>query len=326
MRTTLGALLRRHGADIGMSVMVLIWGLHYIVVKDAIATLPPFAFLAIRFLLGLPVMLAFSLRHLPALRIERQDVPRLLGLGLIGPLGYQVFFIQALARTTSTNTALLSSTLPTWIALLSLVLGIILIRRQLLVGVVMSMAGVVLVVLGGSPSGVSVSTQDLIGSGLALMAAMTSAVYTLRIKSLLDRYGGLAIALWTYVITITGLWIFAAPDLLRLTGDQLTVGILPHLLFSGILSCAGGFLVENYALRVLGPARLSPYYNITPIIAAAGGILFMGDPLTLVIVLGGALTLWGVIVVRRNTLLRMESPSRPAPDPIPHPAVTPECA
>ncbi len=311
MRT---ALLRRYGADFGMSIIVLIWGLHYIVVKDAIDTLPPLAFNALRFALGLPVLLAFALRHLPALHVDRRDIGRLIALGLIGPFGYQIFFIHALDRTTSTNTALLNSTMPMWIAVLTLVLGIVVVRRQLIVGLVMSMTGVVLVILGGSETGLAVSSDDLVGSGLALCAALVTAVYTLRVKTLVDRYGGLAVALWTYLITQAGLLVFAAPDLASLTSEQIAPRIWPHLLFSGVLSCAFGFLIENYALRVLGPARISPYYNIPPIIAAMGGVLIMGDPLTVAVVVGGVLTMWGVIVVRRNTLLRAEKMPRPAPD------------
>jgi drug/metabolite transporter (DMT)-like permease len=323
MYNQIGPFLRERRADLAMSLIVIVWGVHYIVVKDAIAILPPLAFNAIRFMLGLPVLLIAGLRRPAALRIARGDIPRLFLLGLIGPLGYQILFILALARTTSTNTALLTATMPTWTALLTIVMGIVIIRRQMLLGVAISLAGVVLVILGQSSEGLSVSASDLAGSGLVLAGAVVVAYYNITIKPLIDRYGGAVIALWTYILTAAGLIIAAAPDLITLTPDEVPVRVWPHLFFSGILSCAMGFLTEYYALRTLGPARLASYYNVLPIIAALAGVLIMGDPLTVPLIVGAALTLWGVKVVRRNTFLRLppekssqavpESPREPVP-------------
>lgn len=296
-----------------MALMALVWGVHYIVVKDAISDLAPLTFNAIRFSIGLPVILLAGMRRPAALRVARRDIPRLVLLGLIGPFGYQMFFILGLERTTSTNTALLTATMPTWTALLTIVLGIIVIRRQMLVGVALSLVGVALVVVGQSESGISLSRSDVLGSSLALAAAMVTAVYNISIKPLVDRYGGTVIAFWTYCLTTVGLTVASLPDLATLDGDSLTARVVPNLLYSGILSCAFGFLIENFALHRLGPARTATYYNFTPIIAAFAGVAVLGDPLTVGLVVGGALTLWGVTVVRRNTFLRLP-PSQPQPE------------
>ncbi len=305
--------VRRYGADIGMVVMTFVWGVHYIVVKDALSDLAPLAFNAIRFSIGLPVILLAGLQRPAALRLARRDIPRLLLLGLIGPFGYQIFFILSLERTTSTNTALLTATMPTWTALLTIMLGIIVIRRQMLVGVALSLVGVALVVVGQSEGGLSLSRSDVLGSGLALGAAMVTAVYNISIKPLVDRYGGTVIAFWTYCLSTVGLIVASAPDLAALDSDSLPVRVLPNLLYSGILSCAFGFLTENFALHRLGPARTATYYNFTPIIAAFAGVAILGDPLTVGLVVGGALTLWSVTVVRRNTFLRLPV-SHPKPE------------
>jgi len=298
-------LLRQHGAELAMLLMTVIWGIHYVVVKDALSDLPPLTFNAIRFSLGLPVLLLITARSRARLHIDRRDIPRLLLLGLIGPFGYQIFFILGLERTTSTNTALLSSTMPTWTALLTLALGIVIVRRQLIFGVVMSLVGVVLVVLGRSGAEVSLSTTDLIGSTLALGGAIVVALYNIAIKPLIDRYGSGTIAVWTYIISNAGLIIAASPDLVTLTPGDLPVKVWPHLFYSGVLSCALGFLVENYALRAIGPSRTAIYYNFMPLIAAAAGVLALSEPLTVPLVLGGALTMVGMLIVRQNTYLRL---------------------
>lgn len=296
------------GADLAMSLIVIVWGVHYIVVKDAFDNLAPLTFNAIRFMIGLPILLLAVARHPAVLRLARRDALRLIPLGLIGPFGYQIFFVLGLARTTATNTALLSSTMPLWTAILTIALGLVVIRRQMLAGVIMSLAGVVLVILGSAGATLSLSRSDLVGSGLALAAAIVVAYYNIAVKPLIDRYGGTVIAVWTYVLTTLGLIVVSAPDLLTLTPAAIPTRVWPHLLYSGVLSCAFGFLVENYALHRLGPARTALYYNFTPLIAAVAGVAVMGDPLTVALVAGAALTVAGTRVVRRNTWLRPSTP------------------
>lgn len=304
---------RARRADLAMSLIILVWGMNYIVAKDALTHLPPLAFNAIRFVLGLPV-LAFAAQRAPGgIRVARADVPRLILTGMIGPLGYQVLFILAISLTTSTNTSLLTNSAPMWTAVFSLALGILVIRRPMLIGLAMSVIGVSLVVLGGSGSGFSLSSASLLGSALALGGALVTAVYNIQVKPLVDRYGSTTVAVWVYVITMFGLLIVAAPDLRTLSADDLPVRVWPNLFYSGLLSSGVGFLVESYAIRQLGPTRMSSYTNFTPIVAAVGGIVIMGDPLTVALLIGGALTMAGVVLVRRNTYLRL--PPTPEPEP-----------
>jgi drug/metabolite transporter (DMT)-like permease len=294
-----------HRADVAMSLMVIVWGVHYIVVKDAFGNLAPLTFNAIRFMIGLPILLLAVARHPASLKIARRDALKLIPLGLIGPFGYQIFFVLGLARTTTTNTALLGSTMPLWTAILTIVLGIIVIRRQMIAGVIMSVIGVVLVVLGSSGTSLSISGADLVGSMMALASAMVTAYYNITVKPIIDRYGGTVVAVWTYVISTVGLIVVSSPDLLSLTPADVPTRVWPHLIFSGAISCALGFLIENYSLRTLGPARTALYYNFTPLVAAISGVAFMGDPLTLALIAGAGLTVAGTRIVRRNTWLRI---------------------
>jgi len=305
--------LHRYGADASMGFITLIWSIHFIVVKDAISDLPPLTFNAIRFSIGLPVLLLAALRNPAAMRIERADIPRLILLGLIGPFGYQLFFILGLDHTTATNIALLTATMPTWTALLTIVLGLVIIRRKLMLGVIMSLIGVALVILGRDGAELSLSWTDMLGSCLALGAALVAAIYNLAIKPLVDRYGGAVIAVWTYCLTTIGLIVVSSPDLLTLTADDLPPNLWPHLFYSGVLSCAFGFLVENYAIRHIGPARTATYYNFMPLIAACASVLVLGEPLGLGLLVGGPLTLLGVVIVRYNTYLRIPD-QQPAAD------------
>ena len=230
--------LRRYLPDAVMLFNVIVWGVQFIVMKDAISTLPPLAYNAIRFSVGLPVLLMMGIRQRDKMRIDREDILRLVGLSLIGQFGYQVLSVLALARTTGTNVALLLATVPAWTAILSIIIGALLIRRAMLLGLAMSLVGVSMVILGDAADSVSVEYGDLFGMVLALTAAICISIFTINIKPLMDHYGASVIAIWSYIITCAGLLVVAWPDLRTLGPADVPMRIWPHIAYSGILSSA----------------------------------------------------------------------------------------
>src|SRR5437868_14625745 len=112
----MGKQWRAHLALIGM---VLIWGVNFTVAKIALAQIPPLAFNAVRFpmaaLLLFVVLEARGQLYLP----PRDELPRVIIVGLLGNMLYQMFFIMGLDRTTAGNAALLLAGTPIITALFS---------------------------------------------------------------------------------------------------------------------------------------------------------------------------------------------------------------
>ena len=55
----------------------------------------------------------------------------------------------------------------------------------------------------------------------------------------------------------------------------------------------------NDAVQRIGPSRTATYSNLIPVIALFTGVLFLGEPLSVGQVVGGALVICGLLVVRR---------------------------
>jgi drug/metabolite transporter (DMT)-like permease len=96
----------------GLLVLVLLWALNFSVIKIGLAVIPPFGFNALRFplaaLLLAGVLLAMGRLDLPA----RGDVKRLLILGVIGNLAYQLLFITGMSLSRAGNASVLLTTSP----------------------------------------------------------------------------------------------------------------------------------------------------------------------------------------------------------------------
>jgi drug/metabolite transporter (DMT)-like permease len=305
---TLKTLASRYRADLAMSCIIVIWGFHYIVLKEGVSEIAPFTYNALRFVLGLPVISLIVFRHPAIVRISHQDLWKIVVINVIGSVAYQALLALSIKLTTATNVALLAATNPAWVALLSMFMGLVVARRRMLIGIGITFGGVALVVFSHAGSGLALSNDDLIGSALILTAALLAALAAIYTKPLVDRLGGLVLAVWAYWVTTAGLLVIDAPALASLSAHSIPLRVVPNLLYSGILSAVAGFLVWNYALRALGPTRASTYNNFTPIVAAMAGIIVLGEPFSPGLLVGGILTLAGVVVVRRNTFIR---PPRP---------------
>jgi drug/metabolite transporter (DMT)-like permease len=311
----------RYRADLAMSIIIVIWGFHYIVMKQGVSEIAPLTYNALRFALGLPAISLMVLRHPSILHISHRDLWKIVAINLVGSVAFQAALAWAIKLTTATNVALLAATNPAWIALLSMMMGIVLARRQMLIGIGITFGGVALVVLSHAGSGLALARDDLVGSVLILTAALLAALAAILTKPLVDRLGGLVLAVWSYWITAAGLLAIDAPALLSLPAHGLPLRVVPNLLYSALLAAVSGYLVWNYALRTLGPTRASTYNNFTPIVAAMAGIFVLGEPFSPILLVGGVLTLTGVVIVRRNTFIRpTQTPARSAgtqPEPVP---------
>src|SRR5689334_4391704 len=70
--------------ETALSAMVLVWGVNFAVAKHALAQFEPLAFNAIRFCIASVFVFAVLRAQGELGRPERSDVPRLIGLGILG--------------------------------------------------------------------------------------------------------------------------------------------------------------------------------------------------------------------------------------------------
>ena len=166
-------------------------------------------------------------------------------------------------------------------------------------GIALAFAGVVVVVVLGL--GRDFSLHGLRGPLLVLVAPLTFAVYNVLYKPLLGRYdlpaltaaGGLVGSLLFLPFENTGaIDRFGALD----AGSWIALAAL------GLGATLGGYVTWSIALRGLEPSRAMSYLYCVPPLAVAIGALRSDEPVTLWLLLGGALVIGGV--ARRTAAAR----------------------
>lgn len=280
--------------EAGLVGMVCIWGLNFAVAKRALATFDPLAFNALRFVLAsgfVFLVLRWQGRLvLPA----RGDWPRILLLGLFGNAVYQLAFILGLNLTTAGSSSLMLAVMPVFVLALELWSGVHHGARAW-VGAVASIVGVGLVSQAALRI---VGSEALVGNLLMISAAALWALYTQGSQPLIRRYGAIRATAWTLWSGATFIFLIGVPSLLRQDWGTIDAVSWGGLLYSAFLSIGLAYLLWYRSVGKLGGSRTAIYSNLTPVVALAAGALWLGERLTLLSLLGAALVIGGVMLVR----------------------------
>jgi drug/metabolite transporter (DMT)-like permease len=279
--------------------LVLIWAANFSVVKAALADFRPLAFNAIRFVLASAVLLAFLRSAGKPLRFERRDWPALLALGLLGNTFYQVLFIVGLDWTLAGNASLLLGASPVFVTLLSAGVRHEEPSRAAWAGLVLSSAGIVLVVLGGAQA-VRFGAATWRGDLTLLVASVAWAAYTVGSSGLVRRYGALAVTAATLWLGTVGLVLVGVPSLAAQPWGAIRPGAWLGLVFSGSLSIAVAYFLWYDSVERVGSSRTAIYSNTVPVASLLIAWLTLGEVPTWLHVAGTGAILGGVALVRRG--------------------------
>lgn len=289
-------------AHAALLLMSIIWGVNFAVSKIALVYLEPLTFNALRFPLA-ALLLYIMLRRRGPIRLpERADVPRVLALGLLGNLLYQMCFIFGLDRTTAANASLLLAGTPVVTALLTAAFGQEKIRPTMWIGVVATLAGVGMIVLGEARS--LETSGTLTGDLLMLGAILTWSFYTVGSRPLVDRHGPLAVTAWTLWIGAAGIFLAGVPGLTRIALPAITPLVWACIVYSGMFSIGVAYMCYYYGVSRLGNTRTGAYSNLVPVFALLAAWAWLGEMPKLFQVVGAAVIIGGVTIAQTGGLTR----------------------
>lgn len=294
------SVLERRAAEAACVGIMVLWAANFVVVKSTIPVLSPVGYAFVRFALAGLVLLAICRWREGSIAIPRREIVPLAGLGFLGFGLYQMLWSTALASTSVGNSALLIGSTPVFTALVAAGLGVDRLDRVKVLGVAIAFGGVAIV--AGS-HGLTFGS-GAIGDLLTLGAAVAWAFYVSIGAGVLRRFSPLRATAWTVTfgalfLAPVGLWQLASVDV-----AQVGPGQVGAIAYSGLLSSALGNVVVFWGISLLGPTRITNLQFLPPGLAIVFAAIFLGDPILLGQVLGGAIIVAGVLLARRGRGLR----------------------
>jgi drug/metabolite transporter (DMT)-like permease len=217
-------------------------------------------------------------------------------LGFLAVLN-QYLYLYGMKYTTAANGALLYALTPIFVLLLSRFFHTENMTIQKFLGIVLAFVGVTVVIF---ERGISTSAEFAFGNIIILLAVITYALFTILGKPLVLKFGALST---TASANFTGLLLvvpFGFYNAATFPYDRLHTLDWIGILYLGIGTSIVGYLLWYYALRRIDATRLAVFANGQPIVTSILSVIFLGAIITPQFIIGGIVTLAGVIITQRR--------------------------
>ncbi|MDZ4371236.1 MAG: DMT family transporter [Phenylobacterium sp.] len=264
-------------APLLLGLCVLFWAGNAIAGRALAGSISPYALSFWRWLIALVLVTPFAWRGL------RQDAPELrrrwkliLALAMTGVTSFGLLLYVGLQTTTALNGILLQAAIPPLVMLLAWLVLRERTRRGEIVGIVLSLIGVVAVITKGRP-------WDLLhlglngGDGIILVGVGLYAIYSL----LLRRRPAVApLSLLWATFAVSALVLAPAYVFEAAMGQSrpLTWGVAAGVAYVAVFPSFLAYLFYNRGIELIGAARASQFLHLQPVFGAVLAVLLLGEP------------------------------------------------
>jgi drug/metabolite transporter (DMT)-like permease len=275
-----------------MMLVALIWGVTFVLVKNALADISPFLFLGIRFILAFLVLAIFSFKNIIKVKWSTIGAGCLLGLFLF--IGY-VFQTVGLQYTSSSNAGFITGVSVVLVPIMFYIKKRLWPDWQTSLTVIMAAAGLFLLSV---PAG-----KFALGYGdlLVLVCAFGFALHIVFVSRYSHQHNAVA---------ITGVQILFVGVLCLIIGlstetmpRHLSPETITAIIVTSVFATSLAFLLQNYLQKFSTPTRFAVVLTSEPVFAAMAGFIWAHEILTARAYTGAALILLAMllsILLRKN--------------------------
>ena len=212
-------------------------------------------------------------------RVERKDIPTLIGAALLLGVIHKGSLMMGLSRTSPVDGSIINTIGPLVVLVLSVIIGQDRLSRTKIVGLLIGLSGAVALILMGSDTTKAISSIE--GDLLVVTAVVATALYTVFLKRMLAKYNVATVLLWVYAISTLIVLPWGLREALHTNfGVWSHRAVISFVIIMCLLTYLPNFLY-NYALRHIEPFRTSIFSYLQPVAAIALSVAMRLDTINL---------------------------------------------
>ena len=233
----------------------------------------------------------------PLVQMRRRDL-FLIGLSsAVGVVGNQFLYVKGLSLTTAINATLISTTIPVFTLLVSILFGYDQLSLRRFAGMILAVSGVFYLV---NPFHGDFSAQSTLGNILIVSNSLLYAIYIVISKDLFERYGALNVITWIFlagtIVTIpVGLIAMRNQNLVSISG-----AVWASVVVIILLPTVGAYYLNGWALTKVAPSIVAVYIYFQPLIAFGLAPVFLNETWNSRTIVSSILIFAGVAIVTRR--------------------------
>ena len=277
--------------------VVILWGVTFAVIKDALHDASPLLFNFLRMTLAAIALVVINHRHLR--HMTRKTLGAGATVGLFLAAGYQ-FQTSGLAHTTAAKSAFITGLVVIFVPLLTVFpplrpASATAPGPATILGAFLAFTGLLLLTTSAGTSWSRLFTSIGWGDALTLICALAFAGHLLALahtspKVPIPQLATLQISFAALIMAVT----------LPLGGSiylTITSRLLIALTVTGLLATAAAFTIQSWAQQHLPPTHTALLLTLEPVFACLTSVLFLGERLSSRSLTGALLILGGILLI-----------------------------
>src|SRR5258707_527138 len=282
-----------------LSITALCWAGNAIVGRLAAGHIPPVTLSFLRWSLAFLIILPFAWKHLKRdWGAIRSHLGTMIILSVTGIAAFNTLQYWALEHTQALNTLLLQSAGPLVVAVWSLVLLGVRLTLAQAAGVLLSLAGVLIILMHGDLTKLS-NIEFNRGDLIFIVALAIFGLYSVLSLKRPDIHG-LSFVAFTFGAGAACLIPLFIWELFTRPLMQLDTANLLTLFYVALFPSTLAYLCFNRGVQLIGANRAAPFFHVVPVFGTVMSIVFLGEHPQMFQFLGFALVLTGVFVASRK--------------------------
>jgi drug/metabolite transporter (DMT)-like permease len=291
-------------AIIAAVVASAIYGINHTVAKGVMPVyIEPFGFIFLRVFGAAILFWAISFLG-PKEKITTSDWPRILACSVFGMVINMLFFFKGLSLSTPINSSVIVTLSPVMV----LILASVLIRERITllksIGIIIGLAGALVLVLFSAESKDNAPNIPL-GNVLFMVNAFSYGLYLILVKPLTSKYHPFTLMKWLFTLAVFINLPITIGEFTAVEWQSLPFEAIWKMAFVVLGTTFTTYLLNVFALRQLSASTISAFIYLQPLIAIIYAIATGADSLNTTKVVAGLLVFAGVyMVTKKKTEIR----------------------
>lgn len=285
----------RSKADLSMLFVAFIWGVTFVLVKNALADIGPFLFLGIRFIIAFLVLAALSMNNMKQVKKSTIVTGSILGFFLF--IGY-IFQTVGLQYTSASNAGFITGLSVVLVPIIYAILNKRAPSLLTIFTVIIASIGLFLLSVQNT------AFHLLYGDFLILICAFGFAFHIVFVARYSHKHNPLAIT--GVQILFVGLLCIIIGLIIEPWPSTFTYNVVIAILITSVLATSLAFLLQNALQKYSTPTRFAIVLVSEPVFAALAGYFWAGEVLSKQGMFGCALIIIAMILAIAVRITRVK--------------------
>lgn len=290
-------------AWVALVITTVVWASSLIFAKMVYADgMTPIIFVALRYTIASPFLIALvrlTRSSSTSTEVIKSKWKILFIAGITGPFLSQIFQYIGLNLTTAGETLLLLNLTPVFAVIIAVPLLKERITPEKLGGLILATLGATMIIIGGNTIDYGVDTIRLLGDGIIIVSTILFAINGIAGKIAVSSIDAISVTLYSTLFAIPFIWLSAG-----IMGDlhvlfELSFETWVIMFWVAIVNTVLGFILYYQSMKHIEASVVQIGLSLIAVWGVIMAVSILGESTSIIQILGGALTIVGVILVQR---------------------------